>query len=171
MQTENLIPLSGLSYRRALSCFAVLLFVAGNVVLPQTCHLVPDGGRVFLPIYFFTLVGAYVYGRSVGLMTAVASPLVNTILFGMPSLAVLPAVMFKSTLLALSASMTASRFSRVSIPALAIVIVSYQFFGMAGVWLMTGSLSVAVDELVIGVPGMLLQLFGGYMVIRYLMRK
>ena len=33
--------------------FAVL-FVGGNMLLPQLCHLMPDGGKIFLPIYFFT---------------------------------------------------------------------------------------------------------------------
>ena len=30
--------------------FAVL-FVGGNMLLPQLCHLMPDGGKIFLPIY------------------------------------------------------------------------------------------------------------------------
>ena len=45
------------------------LFVAGNIILPQLCHLIPDGGKMFLPIYFFTLVASYKYGVKVGLMT------------------------------------------------------------------------------------------------------
>ena len=39
-----------------------LFFVAGNIIVPQLCHLIPNGGLMFLPIYFFTLVGAYKYG-------------------------------------------------------------------------------------------------------------
>ena len=37
--------------------FAVL-FVGGNMLLPQLCHLMPDGGKIFLPIYFFTLIAS-----------------------------------------------------------------------------------------------------------------
>ena len=55
----------------------------GNIVLPQLCHLVPQG-LILLPIYFFTLIGAYKYGWQVGLLTAVLSPLANHLLFGMP---------------------------------------------------------------------------------------
>ena len=51
----------------------VFLFVAGNIILPQLCHLIPDGGKMFLPIYFFTLIASYKYGVKVGLMTAVLS--------------------------------------------------------------------------------------------------
>lgn len=61
-----------------------LLFIVGNILFPQLAHLLPQGGLIFLPIYFFTLVGAYKYGIHVGLLTAVLSPLVNHLLFGMP---------------------------------------------------------------------------------------
>ena len=35
------------------------LFVLGNLVFPQLAHLIPQGGLIFLPIYFFTLIAAY----------------------------------------------------------------------------------------------------------------
>lgn len=63
--------------------FAVL-FVGGNMLLPQLCHLMPDGGKIFLPIYFFTLIASYKFGLKVGILTAVLSPLCNHLLFGMP---------------------------------------------------------------------------------------
>ena len=53
------------------------LFVLGNLLLPQLAHLVPQGGLILLPIYFFTLVAAYKYGIHVGLLTAILSPLAN----------------------------------------------------------------------------------------------
>ena len=61
-----------------------LAFIIGNLALPQLVHLVPKGGLIFLPIYFFTLIGAYKYGFWVGLLTAILSPLANMLLFGMP---------------------------------------------------------------------------------------
>ena len=64
--------------------FAVL-FVGGNMLLPQLCHLMPDGGKIFLPIYFFTLIASYKFGLKVGILTAVLSPLCNHLLFGMRS--------------------------------------------------------------------------------------
>ena len=65
------VKLYSLDYRDAKTYLAAALFVAGNIVLPQICHLVPQGGLRWLPIYFFTLVGAYKYGWRVGLLTAV----------------------------------------------------------------------------------------------------
>lgn len=75
------------------------LFILGNQALPQIYHLLPQGGLVWLPIYFFTLIGAYKYGWRVGLFTAILSPLLNSALFGMPMVAFLPAILIKSTLL------------------------------------------------------------------------
>ena len=61
-------------------------FIAGNLILPQICHLIPNGGFILLPIFFFTLIAAYKYGLATGLMTAILSPTLNFALFGMPSL-------------------------------------------------------------------------------------
>ena len=87
---ETTVKLYSLEYREAKTYSLAALFVAGNIVLPQLCHTVHMGGPTWLPIYLFTLVGAYKYGRCVGLLTAVASPLLNSALFGMPAAAVLP---------------------------------------------------------------------------------
>ena len=97
-------------------------FILGNILLPQICHLMPNGGRIWLPIYFFTLVGAYKYGWKVGLMTAVLSPVFNALLFGMPALTMLPIVLTKSMLLAIAAGFAAHRFSRFSLPILFLVV-------------------------------------------------
>lgn len=140
----------------------VFLFVVGNILLPQLCHLIPNGGRIFLPIYFFTLIASYKYGVKVGLMTAVLSPVINSILFGMPALAVLPAILIKSVVLALAASLVANKTHKVSIVNLLIVILAYQCVGTLAEWAITSSFYLAVQDFRIGVPGMILQLFGTY---------
>lgn len=100
---ETTVKLYTLGYSRVKTYVTALLFVAGNIVLPQLFHLVPQGGVTWLPIYFFTLVGAYKYGWKAGLLTAVLSPLLNSWWFGMPAPAVLPAILLKSVLLAVGA--------------------------------------------------------------------
>ena len=140
----------------------VFLFVVGNILLPQLCHLIPNGGRIFLPIYFFTLIASYKYGVKVGLMTAVLSPVINSILFGMPALAVLPAILIKSVVLALAASLVANKTHKVSIVNLLIVILAYQCVGTLAEWAIISSFYLAVQDFRIGVPGMILQLFGTY---------
>ena len=93
---ETTVKLYSLPYRSVKTYLAALLFALGNIVLPQLFHLMPQGGVTWLPIYFFTLVEAYKYGWRVGLLTAVLSPVVNSALFGMPAMAVLPAILLKS---------------------------------------------------------------------------
>ena len=84
--------LYSLSFGNAKTYLFAFLFVAGNIILPQLCHLIPMGGPTLLPIYFFTLVAAYKFGLRVGLLTALLSPLLNHLLFAMPAAAVLPAI-------------------------------------------------------------------------------
>lgn len=144
----------------------VLLFVAGNIILPQLCHLIPDGGKMFLPIYFFTLVASYKYGVKVGLMTAVLSPIINSLLFGMPALTLLPAILTKSVVLALAASFVANKTHKISIVNLLIVVLTYQFVGTLAEWAMTSSFYVAIQDFRLGIPGMVLQLFGTYFLLK-----
>ena len=144
----------------------VFLFVAGNIILPQLCHLIPDGGKMFLPIYFFTLIASYKYGVKVGLITAVLSPVVNSLFFGMPALAILPAILIKSVVLALAASFVANKTQKVSIVNLLIVVLAYQCVGTLAEWAMTSSFYVAIQDFRLGIPGMLLQLFGTYFLLK-----
>lgn len=156
MQTTSLTYRSGKTYLLATA------FVVGNIILPQLFHLVPQGGITWLPIYFFTLIAAYRYGWQTGLLTAIASPVVNSLLFGMPMLAALPAIVLKSVLLAGAAGWASARFGKVTLPLLMAVVVGYQVAGTLGEWAMTGSFAAATQDFRIGIPGMLLQIFGGY---------
>ena len=156
MQTTT-VRLYSLGYGQAKTYWTAFLFVAGNVLLPQLCHLFPLGGVRWLPIYFFTLVGAYKYGWRVGLLTAVA--------------AVLPAIGLKSVLLAGAAGFAAARFRKASLGLLAAVVAFYQVAGTLGEWALTGSWHMAVQDFRIGIPGMLLQILGGWLFINRLIRR
>jgi len=145
MQTTT-VKLYSLEYTDAKTYLTAALFMAGNIVLPQLCHLVPQGGAQWLPIYFFTLIGAYKYGWRVGLLTAVVSPLLNSVLFGMPAVAVLPVILFKSVLLALLAGLAAMRFKRVSLLLFAAVVGIYQTIGTLGEWGIKGDFFLAVSD-------------------------
>ena len=165
------IKLYTLSYTDVRTYVMSTLFVLGNIVLPQLFHLVPQGGMMWLPIYFFTLIGAYKYGWKVGLLTAVFSPVANSLLFGMPMPQVLPAILLKSVLLALVASYVAHRYNKATLPLLLATVLLYQVVGTLGEWAMCGDFMLAIQDFRIGIPGMLLQIFGGYAVVNYLIRK
>ena len=162
MQTTS-VKLYSLEYSEAKTYLAAALFLAGNIVLPQLFHTIRLGGPTWLPIYFFTLVGAYKYGWRAGLLTALASPVANALLFGMPAAAALPAIVLKSVLLAGAAGYAAARFRRALLALLAA--------GTLGEWALTGSFHAAVQDFRIGLPGMLLQIFGGWAFINFIIRK
>ena len=149
MRTTTL-RLYSLEYKQAKTYLAVALFVAGNILLPQLCHLVPQGGIRWLPIYFFTLVGAYKYGWKVGL---------------------LPAVLLKSVLLAIAAGYAAMYFRKASLLLLVAVVLFYQVVGTLGEWIMVGDFYKAVQDFRIGLPGMFLQIVGGWLFINHIIRK
>ena len=139
METKT-VKLYSLDYNNVKTYLAASLFILGNLALPQLFHLIPQGGITWLPIYFFTLVGAYKFGWKVGLLTAVLSPVLNSLLFGMPLPAALPAILLKSVLLAVAAGWAAHRFQRISLPILLAVVLFYQVAGTLGEWAMVGSL-------------------------------
>ena len=170
MQTTS-IKLYALNFTQAKTYVVAALFILGNIALPQLCHLVPQGGMILLPIYFFTLIGAYKYGWKVGLMTAVLSPIINHLLFGMPAAAVLAPILVKSTILALTAGYVAHNFQKTTITLLALVVFIYQIAGGLFECAWTGSLAAALQDFRLGLAGMALQIFGGYAFIKYLIRK
>lgn len=171
MERNAVINLYSLGWREMRTYMLALLFVVGNIALPQLCHLFPQGGLILLPIYFFTLIAAYKFGFRVGLLTAVLSPLVNSALFGMPPAATLPIIMIKGVLLALAAAWIANRSKGASLLALLAVVLGYQLVGGLIEWAMTGSLASALQDWKLGWPGMLLQAVGGWLVLNHLLRK
>lgn len=171
MNGSTTVRLHSLSYADAKTYLAAALFAAGNIVLPQLCHLVPNGGAILLPIYFFTLLGAYKYGWRVGLLTALVSPALNALLFGMPAVGALPAITVKSVLLVLAAAWVAARSRRVSLSLLAAVVLFYQCAGTLFEWAYTGSFGVAAQDFVMGLPGMALQVTGVWALLEYVLKE
>lgn len=160
--------LNYLSLSNSKTYMLAAFFVLGNLIFPQLAHLIPNGGFILLPIYFFTLIAAYRYGFFVGMLTAILSPLINSLLFGMPPVAVLPAIMIKSVVLAIAASIAAKHFGKVSLIGVILAVLAYQFIGTAFEWILTQNLFIALQDMRIGIPGILLQIVGGYFVLKFL---
>ena len=160
IQMETSAKLYSLPFGNVKTYLFALLFVAGNIALPQLCHLVPAGGPTLLPIYF-----------KVGLLTALLSPVINHLLFAMPAAAVLPAILIKSGLLAGTAALAARYAKNISLLALLGVILSYQIIGTAFEWALCGNFFLAVQDFRMGIPGMLIQWFGGYALLKAIAKK
>jgi len=170
MNTKS-TTLYSLGLAEAKSYLFAALFIAGNVVFPQLCHLYPQGGLIMLPIYFFTLIAAYKYGIKVGLLTAILSPVINHVFFGMPGAAVLPIILVKSSLLAVAAALIARKLGKVTLLGVTLAVLSYQLVGGLVEWGITGSLNAALQDIWLGYPGIALQILGGYAVLKYLLKK
>lgn len=169
--TTHPVALYQLSYSQLKTYLIAALFIVGNIALPQLCHLMPNGGLIFLPIYFFTLVSAYKYGLTVGLTTAILSPVVNSAIFGMPPAAALPIILIKSVTLAVASALIAKKTNKVTILTVALAVIAYQLIGSLAEWAMTGSLEKASQDIILGWPGCLIQIIGGYLILRYLLKK
>jgi hypothetical protein len=103
-----------------------------------------------------------------GLLTAVLSPVLNYAFFGMPPASVLPAILIKSVFLAIAAFAAAKYFKNISILALVIVVLAYQLLGSVVEWAIVKDINLAVQDLKLGLPGIFLQIFGGYIVLKAL---
>lgn len=143
------------------------LFIAGNVVLPSLFHRFGMAGQVFLPLYFFSLVGGLTYGWRCGLLTGMFSPLVSFWLSGMPPIVILPFVVLKSVVLGITGGfMATDRPSRFPILSAIIAIIVAQFVGTAALFLKFHTIKQSILDLVVGYPGLLLQAIGAPMIIR-----
>ena len=104
-------------------------------------------------------------------LTALLSPLINSVLFGMPPAAALPIITIKGVLLAVAAAWMARRSKGASLLALIAVVLAYQLAGGLIEWAMTGSIASALQDWKLGWPGMALQAVGGWLMINLLLRK
>lgn len=82
--------------------------------------------------------------------------------------AALPAILLKSVLLAVFAAMAAAHFQKATLWTLLLVVLGYQTFGTLGEWAMKGDFYLAAQDFRIGLPGMLLQMVGGYLLLKRL---
>lgn len=165
------VKLQSLPFDSAKTYITATLFIVANILLPQLFHAIHLGGPTWLPIYFFTLVGAYRYGWRVGVITALLSPLSSALIFGMPHVAVLPVVVIKSILLALTAAYAAARFGRPTILILLGVVATYQTAGTMAEWLITQDLPQALQNLKTALPGLFLQITAAPLVLTLLGRQ
>ena len=167
MIMEANVRLYALNYDEAKTYLWAMVFVACNLVLPQLFHLIPQGGVIFSPLSLVILAGAYKFGWKTGLLAALASPLVNHAITGMPAWEVMPVMTLKLTVLALVAGFAAQRFKTVSLPLLIGVVLASLAIGCLGEFILTGGIAATIADFTIGWPGLLLQVFGAWLILKY----
>ena len=168
MNMETSARLYSFNYNELRTYLWSMLFVTCNILLPQVFHLVPQGGIVFAPLSLVILAGSYKLGWKTGLLAAVASPLVNHLLTGMPAWDMLPLMTLKLVALALLAGLAAQHFKRVSLPLIVGVVLVAELLGALAELLLTGGIASTVQDFSVGYPGLLLQVAGTWLVCKYL---
>ena len=161
------VRLYTLNYDEVRTYLWAMLFVAANVLLPRVFHLIPQGGVIFSPLSLVILAGAYKFGWKAGLLAALLSPLANHLLTGMPAWGVLQVMTLKLAVLAMVAGLAAQYFKTVSLPLLIGVVLVSKAIGCLGELLLTGGIEATIADFTIGWPGLLLQVFGAWLILKY----
>ena len=89
----------------------------------------------------------------------------------MPAITSLPAILLKSVLLAVAAGYAAHKWQKVTLSLILAVVLFYQITGTIGEWMMKGDFYAAAQDFRIGIPGMALQVLGGYLFVKHLIRR
>lgn len=163
---EANVRLYTLNYDEAKTYMWATVFVACNLVLPQVFHLIPQGGIIFSPLSLVILSGAYKFGWKTGLLAALLSPSVNHLLTGMPATEVLPVMTMKLAVLAVIAGLTAQYFKKASLPIIIGVVLVCKAVECVGELLLTGGIEATVTDFTMGWPGLLLQVFGTWLLLK-----
>ena len=165
---ETSVKLYAFNYHEVETYLWAVVFVACNVVLPQVFHLIPQGGIIFAPLSLVIIAGAYKLGWKTGLLAAIASPLVNHLIFGLPAWSVMHVMTLKLVVLALAAGLVAQYFHKVTPLLLLGVVLVSELVGGLGELLLTGGLPATVQDFTVGWPGLILQVFGTCLIVKYI---
>jgi len=68
------------------------MLIAIGIVLPIAFHTIPNAGRIFLPMHIPILLCGLVIGFPYGLACGIITPLLSSVITGMPPAAMLPAM-------------------------------------------------------------------------------
>lgn len=164
---EANVKLYAYNYDEAKTYLWAMAFVACNLLLPQVFHLIPQGGIIFAPLSFVILASAYKFGWKTGLLAALASPLINHAITGMPAWGVMPVMTLKLAVIALVAGLAAQRFQTVNLLLIMAVVLVSMVLGALGELVLTGGIAATISDITVGWPGILLQIFGTWLIIKY----
>jgi hypothetical protein len=80
----------------------------------------------------------------------------------------LPVILVKSVLLAVGAAYAARLSGKVSFLAVVAAVAAYQIVGTLVEWAIVADFSRALNDMTVGYPGLLVQVFAGYAVLKVL---
>ncbi len=162
ISTGTITSVKPLSFTEVRFYLASTFLIAGNILLPMVLHQFGNAGQIFLPLYFFSLLGGLLYGWKVGLTVGLFSPLASFLFTHMPPMPVLNFVILKSIALGVGAGKLSRVFSgkRLYLSSF-LALCLMQAAGISIIFLIANNWKMATLDLVAGYPGLLLMLFAG----------
>lgn len=144
-------------------CFAAMLLALG-LILPQMFHMVGGrvGSSVLLPMHIPVLICGLLLGGSWGAIVGVFTPLLSSLIFAMPPVAILPFMMAELFAYGLSAGIFGRRMSLYPALFLAQLVgrIVYAFALFVGGTILGMSCAAplsVIGSAVSGLPGLILQ--------------
>ena len=86
---EYIIMKSSLVLRRSA---VTAICIALCIVLPMAFHMIPQGGKIFLPMHIPVLLCGLICGAPYGFFCGLLGPVLSSVLTGMPPSAILPSM-------------------------------------------------------------------------------
>ncbi len=71
------------------------LAIAVGIILPFAFHMIPNGGRIFLPMHIPVLLCGLICSWKFGIICGIITPLLSSLFTGMPNMAVLPSMLIE----------------------------------------------------------------------------
>ncbi|MHB8070378.1 MAG: ECF transporter S component [Candidatus Cryosericum sp.] len=143
------------------------LLLAVGLLLPLVFHSVfgEAGGRALLPMHYAVLLGGLLLGPVAGAFLGIATPLLSTVLTGMPPAAILPPMVVELAVYGLVVGLAHRRWKLASLWSLCIaMVVGRVCLGLAvallgpSIGLKAEPVAYVLTSIVTGLPGIGVQL-------------
>ena len=153
--------------------FWATTLVIANILLIYFVHQVNVSGvvlgKILLPIYFFTLIAGGRFGWKCGLIVGLVTPIISNLVSGIPMAPVLYFVIFKSVVLGVTSGLLVNRESyKASFLDLVKIVFVYQALGSMFIFVFSHNLNMALMDVYIGWPGLIIQLIAGRVFLKML---
>jgi LytS/YehU family sensor histidine kinase len=142
------------------------LLLAVGLLLPIVFHSLfgAAGGRTFLPMHYAVLLGGLLLGPVAGAFLGIAAPLLNTLMMGMPAVAILPPMVVELAIYGLVAGFAHRRWRLAPLWSLLLAMVAGRIALGLAVALLEPSIGLQAEPvayvlagIVTGLPGITVQ--------------
>jgi LytS/YehU family sensor histidine kinase len=142
------------------------LLLAAGLLLPMVFHSLfgAVGGRTFMPMHYTVLLGGLLLGPVAGAFLGIATPLLSTLMTGMPAVAILPPMVVELAVYGLVAGVARRRWQLAPLWSLLLAMVAGRIaLGLAvavlgpSIGLKAEPVAYVVAAIVTGLPGIAVQ--------------